>query len=103
MPVDAAAGVKSRIRRNGVVHSHCHQVGSRAEIQVRRQVVLEGRIALGPVSHQVAVDPHVAVAVDAVKPYEDLPPAKPFRQPKALPVPPNAARQKPGPAGIRAL
>ena len=67
MPVDAAAGVKARIGRNGVVNAHRHQVGSWTEIEVSRKLVLERRISVRPVAEEVAVDPHVAVAVDAVE------------------------------------
>ena len=101
MAVDAAAGVKARIGRRRVVHAHGHHIGGGAEIEVGCQLVFERRVAVGPVAEEVAIDPHVAIAVDAVEGQEDPAAAQRFVELERLAIPADAARQEAGSAGVR--
>ena len=69
VPVDPRAGVPSRVGHLRMIHPHGQYVFYAAEAQVRRQVVLEARIAAWPPTHELAVDPHFRIVVDAVELY----------------------------------
>src|ERR1019366_2527305 len=65
VPVDAGARIPSAIGLAGVVHLNGDDVVARVE--VRREIVREGDVAVGALAQILAVDPHFAVLIDAVE------------------------------------
>ena len=86
--VDAAAGVPAGVGLARVVDPHGHDVDARH--QVPGDVVREADVTVGPAAQVHAVDPDVAVHVDAVELEPDDPLARAGRQPEGLAVPTDA-------------
>ncbi len=97
--IDAAASVPARIRDVLALHPHGDHVLLAGRPQVRREVVFEIDITIGSAAEMRAVQPDVAVAIDALEAQEDPFPGRRFRQHETLPIPSRAARKKPGRTG----
>src|SRR5438094_3656026 len=65
--VDAGAGVPARIRLFRVVYPYGEEVARRTVAQVRRELIAEGGVAIWPHAQAMAIDPDLAVPVDAVE------------------------------------
>ena len=83
-----------------MVHAHRQDVRLRAQVEVRRQIVFEAGIPVGPRTKERTVDPDGAVAVHAIEPDRDFPPAQGYRELEGLPVPADSARQEAGAARV---
>ena len=91
-PVDARSRIPAAVGLEGVIHLDGDHVIA-AEDEVRRQVVGKRNVAVGTLAEILAVDPHLAVLVDAAELDGDHPAAVRFGQREALAVPADAGRQ----------
>ena len=66
MAVDARTGIPAAVLLSGVVHAHGHGV-STFLINIRSDVVVERRITIGVFSHQMSVDIHFGVHINALE------------------------------------
>jgi hypothetical protein len=93
MPVDARARVPARVGLVGVVHLDREHVLARAEVDVRGEVVPEADVSERPLAEVLAVDPHLAVLIDAVKFNQDLSALVAVGQAESFSVPADARGQ----------
>src|ERR1035441_9112438 len=92
MPVDARSRIPAAVGLMGVVHLDRDHVIA-AEDEVRREVVGKRNVPVGTPAEILAVDPHLAVLVDAAEFDDHRPAAVRFGQPEALAIPADARRQ----------
>ena len=88
--VDAAAGVPAPAGLDGIVHAHGDDVVLSGRVQQRGDVKVEGAVAIGASAGQPAVDPDLAVHIDAVELHGH---ALRVRGPEMLAVPADPAGQ----------
>ncbi len=89
--VDAAARIPTRVGLAGVVYPHGDHVFPRHEVP--RDVVRKADIAVGPPAQIEAVDPDIAVHVDAVELEPRFPLACAGREPEDPAVPADSRRE----------
>src|SRR5260370_15011849 len=99
--VDAASRGPARVRRTRIVDAHGDDVD--AGHYVRGNVVSKARVAVGPPAERDAVDPDVAVHVDAVELEPRRLAARTGRHPKRLAVPADTRREVPHPPTARRI
>ena len=92
MPVDARARVPAGVGLEGVVDADGQHVRA-VELEVLGQIVGEADVAAGPLAERVAVDPDLAVLVDAVELDGDLLALAGRGQAKRLAIPADAGGQ----------
>ena len=66
MAIDAATAIPSAVGLVAVVHAHCHNILSTI-YNIRCKVVAEGTVAIGALTEQCAVDPHLGVHIHTVE------------------------------------
>jgi len=101
--IDPRSGVPARVGLLRVVHADGDHVAGATVVEIRRELVLEGAVAVGPLPQVVPVDPDLAIAVHAVE-LDEHEPARILRgHEEDLAVPPHAAGQRPTPRTGRVL
>ena len=90
MTVDTTATIPARVRLVAVIHPHGHYV--LALLHVRRDVILETRIAIRTEADLLAVHIDRRVHIDAVE-LQEIFLVDNRRQREMLPVPPDSTRQ----------
>jgi len=100
MPVNARTGIPAAVRLLGIVHAHGKDIRLAAEVQKRRQVILETEIAERIMAKVLAVDPDIAVAIDTVKLHGDFFTAQRLWRRKSFAIPAMPVGKKPPRASI---
>ncbi len=100
LPGDAAAREPSGIRQIRMYHLHAEHVLLVAEGRRVGDVIGKGAVAVGALAQVIAVAPHLAVFIDAIKHHPQAFSPVAFRQPEMHPVPAGSPRQIACAAGI---
>ncbi len=93
MAIDARSRIPARIGLQRIVDAHGDHVGLAVGPQPGRQVVLEGDIAIGPLTQGMAVDPHLTALIDAVELDGDALATSTPRQGHDLAIPADTGRR----------
>src|SRR5713101_2211875 len=96
MAIDPRPRVPARVRLLRIVHAHRNDVAT-AIAEVWGKVVTERAVPVGSLPEVLPVDPHLAVAIDAVEFDEDQLAGIGRRNGERLAIPPHAARQRAAP------
>ena len=96
--VNTAAGEPAGIRHLVVLHAHADHIFARADKGAH--IMRKGRIAIGPLSEIIAVDPHARMLIHAAEGHANALARSFLGQGEVLSVPCGAAGQIAGAAGI---
>lgn len=92
--VNAGAGIPARVWLLRVVDLYCNYIWTTTVDQMRRQLVYERAVTVRTLSEIMTVDPHLAIAVNAVELDKYRLPFRSQGHREGLAVPTNAARQR---------
>src|SRR5688572_29426119 len=90
--INTRTGIPTRIRLLGVIHPDGNDIRLSAVVQMRREFVLKGAVAVRTFAEVVTVDPNLAVAVDAVELDEEQLSLQRNVKHKPIAIPADAAR-----------
>src|ERR1700728_2936394 len=92
--IDAGPGIPAAIGLMRVIHPDGnHVIVVAAEVDMRGEVIEKRNVTIRTVAQRLAVDPHLAILVDAIELEGELFVLVRFGHAKALAVPANSSRQ----------